>query len=82
MTRPGFDMRWSKSCRRYGGALKSSYASIANCKTRRDAPVAATANNHCATRIIKSVLFMCVYPLTDRTEHTMRRPPIHNKRTI
>jgi hypothetical protein len=62
--------------------LPLRYASIANCKTRREAPVAATARNPCATRVIQFVLFMCAYPMTDRTDNRMRRPPIHNKRTI
>jgi hypothetical protein len=44
--------------------------------------VATTAKNPCVTRVIQCVLFMCVYPLTDRTDNRMRRPPIHNKRTF
>ena len=60
----------------------SSYASIANCKTSSEIPDAVTAKSPCATRVIKFVLFMCAYPLTDRTDDTMRRPPMRNKRTI
>jgi hypothetical protein len=54
MGQPGIDIGWAKIAR--GG---SSYASIANCKTTSDAPVAATAKNPCAIRMIKSLLFMC-----------------------
>jgi hypothetical protein len=39
----------------------SRYASIANCKITTVAPVVATAKNPCATRVIKSVLFICAY---------------------
>jgi hypothetical protein len=28
------------------------------------------------------VLFMCAYSLIDRTGNRMRRPPMHNKRSI
>jgi len=72
-------MRRSKSSWR---AFKSNYANIANCKARREMPDAMTAKIPCATRVIKCVLFMCAYPLPDRTDNRMRRPPIHNKRTI
>jgi hypothetical protein len=44
--------------------------------------VAATAKNRCATRVLKFVLFMCAFPLTDRTDNRMHRPSIRNKRTI
>jgi hypothetical protein len=60
----------------------SHYATIANCKRSTETPVAVTAKNPCATRVIKFVLFMCAYSLTDRTENRMPHPPIHNKRTI
>ena len=59
--------------------LKSNYASIAICKASSVAPVAAIARSPCPTRVIKFVLFMCAYSLTDRTNNTMRRPPMHNK---
>jgi hypothetical protein len=42
--------------------------------------VAAIARSPCPTRVIKFVLFMCAYSLTDRTDNRMPRPPIHNKR--
>jgi hypothetical protein len=81
--RPGFDTRKSKSLIEYWRVLKSNYASIANCKASRDIPDAVTAKSPCATRVIKFVLlFMCAYSLTDRTDNRMRRPPMHNKRTI
>jgi len=54
MGQPGIDIGWAKIARG-----RSSYASIANCKTTSDAPVAATAKNPCAIRMIKSLLFMC-----------------------
>jgi hypothetical protein len=63
-------------------SFRFRYTVIANCKTRRDTPVAARAKSPCATRIIKFVLFMCAYPLTNRTDDTMRRTRNHNKRTI
>ena len=73
----------SKSLIEYWRAFKSNYASIADCKASRDIPDAVTAKNPCATRAIKVVLlFMFAYPLTDRTDNRMRRPPIHNKRGI
>lgn len=56
------------------------YASIAICKASTAAPVAAIARSPCPTRVIKFVLFMCAYSLTDRTDNRMPRPPIHNKR--
>jgi hypothetical protein len=82
MRPPGIDIGRAKTAHCMVEEASSRYASIANCKTRREAPVAATAKNPCATRVIKFVLFMCAYPLTDRTDDTMRRPPSHNKRTI
>jgi hypothetical protein len=45
-------------------------------------PDAVTAKRPCATRVIKFVLFMCAYSLIDRTDNRMRRPLMHNKRTI
>jgi hypothetical protein len=73
-------MRWWKSL--HAALNLSRYATIASCKTRRERPVAATAKNPCATRVIQFVLFMCAYPLTDRTDNRMRRSRIYNKRTI
>jgi hypothetical protein len=63
MRRPGFDAGRSKSSQPMLEYVQSSYASIAICKTRRDTPVATAAKNHCATRVIKFVLFMCAYPV-------------------
>jgi hypothetical protein len=73
-------MRASKSSRRQ--PVVQSYASIANRKARREMPDAMTAKSPCPTRVIKFVLFICAYSLTDRTDSRMRRPPTHNKRTF
>jgi hypothetical protein len=77
-----YRLKTNEAARIRHASFKFSYAAIANCKTRRDTPVAARAKNPCATRRIKFVLFMCAYPLTNRRDDRMRRPRNHNKRTI
>jgi hypothetical protein len=58
------------------------YASIENCKRSTETPVAAIARSPCPTREIQFMLFMCAYPLTDRTDNRVPRVPIHNKRSL